>query len=146
MYKQLIYIILFILVLGLCEVQALGQEWDHAAYWDERYPSSVGWSGEAVRDALETEGYTILDADELKAWMDGHIVDKELSVVVFCQDVVPDTVAETMTSDCTIRRYLDEGGKVVWYSGRPFYYQGTADGNRTTWGSSGATNVLGFNA
>ncbi|MHC4310266.1 MAG: hypothetical protein ACYSSN_10000, partial [Planctomycetota bacterium] len=145
MYKQLIYIILFILVLGLCEVKALSQEWDRAAYWDKRYPSAR-WSREVVRDALETLGYTILDADELKAWMDGHIVDKELSVVVFCQDVVPDTVAETMTSDCTIRRYLDTGGKVVWYSGRPFYYQGTADGNRTTWGSSGATKVLGFNA
>ncbi len=146
MYERLIYIVLFILVLGLCEVQALGQEWDLAAYWDERYPSSVGWSGEAVRDALETEGYTILDADELKTWMDGHIADKELSVVVFCQDVVPDTVAETMTSDCTIRRYLDAGGKVVWYSGQPFYYQGTADGNRIMWGSSGTTKVLGLNA
>ena len=40
MYKQLIYIILFILVLGLCEVQALSLEWDRAAYWDGRYPSS----------------------------------------------------------------------------------------------------------
>ena len=36
MNKNLIYVILFILVLGLCEVQALGQEWDRAAYWDER--------------------------------------------------------------------------------------------------------------
>ena len=146
MCKKLNYVILFMLVLGLCEVQALGQEWDRAAYWDGRYPSAWGGGGEAVRDALEAAGYTILDADELKVWMDGHIADKELSVVVFCRDVVPDTVAETMTSDCTIRRYLDSGGKVVWYSDWPFYYQGSSDGAMVTWGSGGATSVLGFNA
>jgi hypothetical protein len=146
MCRKLIYVTLFMLVLGLCEVQALGQEWDRAAYWDGRYPSAWGGGGDAVRDALAAAGYTILDADQLKTWMDGHISDKELSVVIFCRDVVPDTVAETMTSDCTIRRYLDAGGKVVWYSDWPFYYQGSADGTMVTWGSSGATGVLGFNA
>ena len=146
MCKKLIYAILFMLVLGLCEVQALGQEWDRVAYWDGRYPSAWGGGGEGVRDALEATGYTILDADQLKVWMDGHISDKALSVVVFCRDVVPDTVAETMTSDCTIRRYLDAGGKVVWYSDWPFYYQGSSDGTMVTWGASGATSVLGFNA
>jgi hypothetical protein len=146
MFKKMIYVILFMLVLGLCEVQALGQEWDRAAYWDGRYPSAWGGGGEAVRDALEAAGYTILDADELKVWMDGHIIDKKLSVVIFCRDVVPDTVAETMTTDCTIRRYLDAGGKVVWYSDWPFYYQGSSDGAMVTWGSAGASSVLGFNA
>ncbi|MCP4263703.1 MAG: hypothetical protein GY774_40270 [Planctomycetes bacterium] len=146
MCKKLIYAILLMLVLGLCEVQAFGQEWDRAAYWDGRYPSAWGGGGEAVRDALEAAGYTILDADQLKTWMDGHISDKELSVVVFCRDVVPDTVAETMSSDCTIRKYLDAGGKVVWYSDWPFYYQGSSDGAMVTWGSAGASSVLGFNA
>ncbi|MHC4242828.1 MAG: hypothetical protein ACYSU4_10520 [Planctomycetota bacterium] len=146
MSKKVIYVILFMLVLGLCEVQALGQEWDRAAYWDGRYPSAWGGAGDAVRDALAAAGYTILDADQLKTWMDGHIADKELSVVIFCRDVVPDTVAETMTSDCTIRRYLDAGGKVVWYSDWPFYYQGSADGTMVTWAAAGATSVLGFNA
>jgi hypothetical protein len=146
MSKKVIYVILFMLVLGLCEVQALGQEWDRAAYWDGRYPSAWGGPGDAVRDALAAAGYTILDADQLKTWMDGHIADKELSVVIFCRDVVPDTVAETMTSDCTIRRYLDAGGKVVWYSDWPFYYQGSADGTMVTWAAAGATSVLGFNA
>jgi len=146
MSKKIIYVILFMLVLGLCEVQAFGQEWDRAAYWDGRYPSAWGGGGEGVRDALEATGYTILDADQLKVWMDGHISDKALSVVVFCRDVVPDTVAETMTSDCTIRRYLDAGGKVVWYSDWPFYYQGSSDNSMVTWGASGATSVLGFNA
>ncbi len=125
------------------------QDWQYrAAYWDAVYPTS--WADvevtEAVRDALAAAGYTILDADQLKTWMDARIADKKLSVVVFCQDVVPDTVAETMDATCTIRKYLDAGGKVVWYSDIPFYYQGHADGTRITWGTDGSTAILGFNA
>jgi regulation of enolase protein 1 (concanavalin A-like superfamily) len=75
--------------------------------------------------------------------MDARIADRKLSVVVMCRDVVPDTVAETQDANCTIRRYLDAGGKVVWYSDWPFYYRGTTG---TTWGSNGAVQVLGFNA
>jgi hypothetical protein len=125
------------------------QDWqERVAYWDAVYPTS--WAEAevtgAVRDALAAAGYTILDADQLKTWMDARIADKKLSVVVFCQDVVPDTVAETMDATCTIRKYLDAGGKVVWYSDIPFYYQGHADGTSTTWDTGGSTAILGFNA
>ncbi len=133
-------------VLGTAQVQAQVEEWDRVAYWDGRYPQAWGGGGEGMRDALEAAGYTILDADELKTWMDAHIADKALSVVVFCKDVVPDTVAESMENTCTLRKYLDAGGKVVWYSDWPIYYQGSSDGSMVTWGSAGATSVLGFNA
>ena len=147
MCKKLIYLIIFMLASGTATGEAL--EWDRAAYWDSRYPTA--WADGAVtiamRDALATAGYTILDADQLKTWMDGHIADGELSVVVFCRDIVPDTVAETMSSTCTLRRYLDAGGKVVWYSDWPIYYQGLSNGTSApTWGPAGATNVLGFDA
>jgi len=78
--------------------------------------------------------------------MDARIADSLLSVIVFTQDVVPDTVAESKSSSVTIRRYLDKGGKVVWYGDVPMYYQGHSDGTRTTWSTSGASSVLGFNA
>ncbi|MFB0554597.1 MAG: hypothetical protein ACETWQ_14940, partial [Phycisphaerae bacterium] len=146
MCRKLIYLIFFMSVLGIAQVQAQVEEWDRAAYWDGRYPSAWGGGGEAVRDALEAAGYTVLDADELKVWMDGHIADKALSVVVFCRDVVPDTVAESMSNTCTFRKYLDAGGKVVWYSDWPIYYQGSSDGSMVTWGGAGASSVLGFNA
>jgi hypothetical protein len=146
MCKRMIFPMLFVLVLGLAEVQAQESPWDRTAYWDGAYPSAWGGGGDAMRDALQAAGYTILNANELKTWMDGHIADKALSVVVFCKDVVPDTVAESMSATCTIRRYLDAGGKMVWFSDWPFYYQGSSDGSRATWGSAGATAVLGFNA
>jgi hypothetical protein len=52
-----------------------------------------------------------------------------------------------MDPNCTIRQYLDAGGKVVWYADWPIYYQGLSDGTSApTWGGAGAENVLGLNA
>jgi len=120
--------------------------WDRAVYWDIRYPSAWAGGGTAIRDALEYVGYEILDADQLKTRMDAHMIDGTPSVVVFCHDIAPDTVVESMSHRCTLRRYLDAGGKIVWYADIPMYYQGHSDGTRTGWGPDGSINILGFNA
>jgi hypothetical protein len=119
--------------------------WDRAAYWDVRYPTCFT-HGRSLRDTFEFDGYEILDADQLKTWMDARIADGMPSVVVFCQDIAPDTVVESMSFRCTLRRYLDAGGKIVWYSDIPMCYQGHSDGTRTEWGINGSINILGFNA
>ncbi len=119
--------------------------WRRAVYYDPAYPAA--WTGGTeVRDFLSAAGYEVLNATQLKSWMDARIADAALSVVVFSQDIVPDTVAESKSSSATIRRYLNKGGKVVWYGDIPMYYQGHAGGTRTVWDTSGATTVLGFNA
>ncbi len=145
MRRKLIYSILFVVALGTVAVQAQNVEWIRAAYWDGRYPTAWAGGGEATRDALQAAGYEILDADQLKTWMTARISDKKFSVVVFCRDVVPDTVVETQSATCTLRKYLNAGGKIVWYADIPFYYWGHADGNMDTWGDAGAPAVLGFN-
>ncbi|MBI4578109.1 MAG: thrombospondin type 3 repeat-containing protein, partial [Planctomycetes bacterium] len=133
------------LVLGAA-VPATGQTpWRRAVYYDDAYPSA--WvSDTSIRDALAAAGYESLNAAQLKQWMDARIADGWLSVVVFGRDVVPDTVAESKSSNTTIRRYLNKGGKIVWYGDVPMYYQGHSNGTRTTWGVTGASSVLGFNA
>ncbi len=148
MYRKVIYLIFLMSVLWLTAVPAQA-DWNHrVAYWDAAYPTA--WADEdvtvVVRDYLSAAGYTVVNADELKTWMDARIADGALSVVVFCKDIVPDTVAETMDASCTIRQYLDAGGKVVWYADWPFYYQGHPDGSTTLWEPAGAINILGFNA
>jgi len=116
-----------------------------AAYWDIRYPA--GWTNaEFLRDVLEFDGYEMLDADQLKTWMDARIADELPSVVVFCRDIAPDTVAESMSAACTLRQYLNAGGKIVWFADIPLYYQGHSDGTSTVWGTLGSTNILGLNA
>ncbi|MHC4499110.1 MAG: hypothetical protein ACYS21_08385, partial [Planctomycetota bacterium] len=145
MCKKLIYLIFFMVILVLAGEPVWGA--DLAAYWDSRYPAAWATAtATQMRDALQTAGYTVLDADELKTWMDAHIPGGAGSVVVFCQDIVPDTVAETMSATCTIRRYLDAGGKVVWYSDWPFYYVGHSGPSQDTWDAAGATAILGFDA
>jgi len=119
--------------------------WRLAVYYDSAYPTA--WTGGTqVRDTLSAAGYEVLNAAQLKSWMDARIADGLLSVVVFGQDIVPDTVAESKSSDTTIRRYLNKGGKIVWYGDIPMYYQGHSDGTRTTWDTSGSSSILGFNA
>jgi hypothetical protein len=145
MYKKLSYLILFTVLFGVVEAQAAEFEWMRAAYADTRYASAWAGNGNATRDALVAAGYTSLNADELKTWMTARIADKKLSVVVFCQDVVPDTVVESQSATCTLRKYLNAGGKIVWYADIPFYYWGHINSVNDTWGDAGAPAVLGFN-
>ncbi|HQI27129.1 MAG TPA: hypothetical protein PLT20_03525, partial [Sedimentisphaerales bacterium] len=131
-------------VISLAAAQVQGSPYDRVAYWDSNFGTAWAGDGVAVRDALVAAGYRVVNGTELKAWMDARIADKKLSVVVMCRDAVPNTVAEVQNATCTIRRYLDAGGKVVWYSDIPFYYVSAPGGANTTWGDNGSINVLGF--
>ncbi len=139
----LLAIVLIAVVVALPSYAEPNFTWDRAAYTDARYPAM---GGRFMRNAFEFAGYKILDADQLKMWMDARIADGMPSVVVFCHDTAPDTVVESASSTCTLRRYLDAGGKIVWYGEIPMYYQGHSDGTRTDWGSNGSINILGFDA
>jgi len=123
------------------------QDWEYrAAYWDSRYRTN--WATDAnsitVRDGLAAAGYTILDADQLKTWMDARIADGKLSVVVFCRDNAPDTVVESVDATCTLRKYLDAGGKIVFYADIPFWDIAHADGTWDNPQTAGASDILGF--
>ncbi len=121
--------------------------WLRAAYFDIQYPSSwISWQSGSLRNAFQSAGYEILDANQLKTWMDARITGGEPSVVVFCQDIAPDTVVESMSSSCTLRQYLDAGGKIVWCGDIPMWMQGHSDGSITDWDHDGAYYILGFYA
>ncbi len=146
MSGKLLGSLMAVAALTLTAGPAQGSAYDRAAYYDATYATSWAGRNTALRDALQAAGYNIVDAAGLKSWMAGHIADKAPSVVVFVQDDVPATVAESEDTNCTLRKYLDSGGKVVWYSDIPLYYQAAAGGGTTTWGTGGSTAVLGFNA
>ncbi|MHC4751693.1 MAG: LamG-like jellyroll fold domain-containing protein, partial [Planctomycetota bacterium] len=145
MCKKLIFLTFFFtLVLGPAGGQAWGQR--RAAYYDERYSESwtIDGASATVRDAFEDVGYEILDADQLKMFMDARIADRAPSVVVLCRDTAPDTVVESNSPDCTLRRYLDAGGKVVLYADVPFWYIAHSDGTRTRYKEAGCADILGI--
>ncbi|MEN6333138.1 MAG: discoidin domain-containing protein [Phycisphaerales bacterium] len=145
MCRKLVSSLIVLSALAIVSGQAQGSPYDRVAYWDSAYATSWAGDGIAVRDALQAAGYTVVNAAELKTWMDARIADRKLSVVVFCRDDVPATVAETNNANATIRQYLNAGGKVVWYADIPFYYQANSTGGTTNWGTGGSTNILGFN-
>ncbi len=112
-------------------------ETNYIVYRDEEYTTS--WISHELADEianyLKGKGFNVLGAKELGDWMKEVIRSEGTkdTVVVFAQDVAPDTVFEdigttplidNMGATVLIRQYLDFGGKVVWIGDMPFSYQG----------------------
>jgi hypothetical protein len=101
---------------------------DLIVYFDEDYPNS--WIPRAeskkVVKFLIDKGFSECNAKDLSDWMRKAINQDKChqSIVVFSQDVIPETVCHDSTSNSLIRSYLDCGGTIVWMADIPFYYQG----------------------
>ena len=113
-------------------------------YRDEGYTTS--WishtNAKEIAGYLKTNKFEVLGAKDIRNWMEEVIIKgTKDTVVVFAQDVVPDTVFEYIVSShggggipdtvfdnigatALIRQYLDHGGRVVWIGDLPFSYQG----------------------
>jgi len=123
-------------------------EFEHGAkvvYRDTRYKAT--WFHRRERtiivDYLDTRGYGVVDADELKAYM----TEKGTGTcVVFAQDMAPDTVVDDPARpgrDSLIRDYMQRGGRVVWPGHVPLYAVGLPDGTVIEQ-VGGSENVLGI--
>lgn len=79
--------------------------------------------------------FVVLNADELQDWMVSEIKNNEAAktVVVFAQDMVPETIAPDYSPSIICRSYLDCGGKIVWMGDVPFFRQGKSCPNLPTW-------------
>jgi hypothetical protein len=114
-------------------------------YFDDRYPSDAIAVPGRLAEKLELHGFQILDADGLRNWMIARVeAGAAGSVCILAQDILPDTIAEQADPSCTLRRYLDAGGRVVWLGGWPCHNQGRADGTRTNWNQAGQAKILGI--
>lgn len=120
-------------------------DFDRVAYYDPTY--QTGWVHDPpgiARILAQRHGFIILDAKRLASWMKSWAArDPSRTVCVMLQGLVPDTVAERKSRNCTARRYLDAGGRLVWVGDVPFYQVGLSDGSRKEWGNVGHSLVLG---
>lgn len=96
-------------------------------YFDPRYSAAWNQNVPRLAEQLEKRGFTIVDAGQLAAWMRGRGAG---SVCIMALDTFPDTVFESTWPECTARRYLDAGGRIVWAGYIPFAERGLADGRR----------------
>jgi len=140
----IIALAMIITATGLCDES--GIVWDRVAYYDYRYTMRDYTISTNVRNALESRGYTILNADELEVWMFARIADRRHSVLVPCQDVLPDNIVESGSALCNLRRYMEAGGKVVWYHVPLIDSQGHADLTYTYFSKEETSNILGVSS
>jgi len=132
--------------------EALSHRVTKIVYYDSDYPGSWVKSGDAenARDHFVERWFVEKNAGQLATWM-REVLQSDLaqrSLIVFAQDIVPDTVAEVRNETCLIRKYLDAGGRVVWRGDIPFWYQGKAGDARDNWHGpdsfeSGPWKILG---
>ena len=123
---------------------------DIVAYYDVNYPSS--WIDSSagfplrISSYLNTLGIPHLDAHQLRKFICTSLDGREAhtKIVVFSQDVVPDTICEEPQANTLFREYLDAGGNVLWIGDIPLFYIGDNSGNRQdSWQSGAPVYMLG---
>jgi hypothetical protein len=103
-------------------------------YRDRKYPSvwiddKAGYP-DKISSFLEKKGFQKLNADQLRKFVVNSIHRREAhkKLIVFSQDVVPETIAEDYYANTIFREYLDTGGNVLWIGDIPLFYIGKKDG------------------
>ena len=99
-------------------------------YRDESYPSA--WledrlgHPDRIASFLGKKGLVLKNASELRQFMKDGIKSNRCydKLVVFSQDIVPDTIVENKTVGVTIREFLDSGGSILWMGDIPLFYLG----------------------
>lgn len=99
-----------------------------AVYSDKTYPT--GWISKpfalAIANHFSKNSCKILDAPSLRKYLleaiEGNYASKR--IVLFSQDIVPDTICEESHSNTLLREFLDNGGNVIWIGDIPLFYVG----------------------
>ena len=71
--------------------------------------------GRLAFEYFRTAGYEVLGRDSLSNFLTSRAADSVPSVVVFAIDALPDARDSSAAFASTVRRYLESGGKIVWF-------------------------------
>ena len=112
-------------------------------YYDENYPSS--WiSEDSAKKIVEffTSKYNFkeINSEELARVMNESLNIHSEVVVVFSQDVIPDTVVDNPKSpseNSLVKRFLLQGHTIVWMGDIPLLYLGHSKHEKSTLGRAG---------
>ncbi len=125
-------------------------------YYDPRYTSS--WVPHEFAEKVSNIlmgliNAKVMDAGEIREAIIGLLDEgrAQKSVLIFTQDVFPDTVFRSNTPDVLIRHYMENGGTIIWYGDIPFWYRGKRGIERAvelprdyhSYGWYAPTNILG---
>lgn len=76
-----------------------------------------------VAPYLVERGFEQLDAEALHQFIEERLEDQHPSVVVFALPLIPEQIIGQNPTRGLMRRYLDNGGKVIWFGDLPNYYE-----------------------
>ncbi|MFX1537994.1 MAG: hypothetical protein ACFFDI_27690 [Promethearchaeota archaeon] len=96
-------------------------------YYDQTYPSSyidakMGYPTK-IATHLKSKGISNINATSLRDFIESSLNERNANnkIVVFSQDIVPDTICEEEHSNTLLREYLDAGGNIVWMGDIPLF-------------------------
>ncbi len=76
-----------------------------------------------VAPYLVEKGFAQLDSLQLLRFIEARIADQTPSVIVFALPLVPSQIIGQDPADGLLRKYLDHGGKILWFGDVPNYYE-----------------------
>jgi outer membrane protein assembly factor BamB len=78
---------------------------------------------------LFINGFEMLDSAKVSQFMQERIKDGRPSVIVFVPSLLPQKMIEENGKQPMIRKYMDNGGRVIWLGSIPNLYQYDTSGN-----------------
>jgi len=104
-------------------------------FYDDSFPCSWVASPALAADYFVKHGFALMRADELEGAMQSTIKHgtAQRTVFVFIHDVVPASITQVRHPSCTLRKYLDAGGRVVWWGDIPLHVRGFTDQLKEEW-------------
>jgi outer membrane protein assembly factor BamB len=80
---------------------------------------------------LMEQGFEQLDSAKLYHFLSDRIRDLAPSVIVFAYDMIPSNMVGEYPEKGMVRKYLEAGGKIIWFGNTPNLYKFDEKGNPT---------------
>lgn len=93
---------------------------------------------------LKEKGFEQLDSARLYHFLTQRILDQQPSVIVFAYDMIPSNMVGDNPEEGLIRKYLEAGGKILWFGNTPNLYSFDQK-SRPVMDTSIASRMLGIN-
>jgi len=104
-------------------------------FYDETFPCSWVTAPDKAASYFESRGFLRANADQIKDRMEKAIEHgtAHQTLFAFIHDVIPVTIAQVLDPSCTLRRYLDAGGRIVWWGDIPLHWRGLPGAMKEEW-------------
>ena len=76
-----------------------------------------------LRDYFAASGYKLMNTNELVNFIKNEAYKKYRSVIVLADNKIPSELVGDYSSNCLLRKYLDDGGKIAAFGDNPLAYK-----------------------